>query len=496
MTGKADLTDTRVLNPKVSRRTADALQVAMQVDPDDRYQTAAEFRRALIECGEMSAFFRERPTISPPPMDFFLQKEGEVAGGGVAPGGNRLKSRPSARRRRARSNPWLFIPLMAIIVAGAFIALQLQPDLPRTVLAYFGGPPAVALTPVAPSPTESLATQTPEGFVAEQPTPPPEETTIAAVEDSATPEPSLTPSPTITPSPTPTPLGGGVSEIAFASKRTGLMQIWSINANGKGLRQITSMQDGACQPVWSPDGQRLAFISPCLTKREYYEGSSIYIINHDGSGLIPLPASPEGDFDPSWSPDGTKIAFTSLRTGRASIFVIDLQTLAVKEISQSRFSDLQPAWSPNSHQIAFVRKIVFGQIWIMDAEGNSQLQFSPNGEVNNFAPTWTREGEVIFYNQLVGGSKVPGLVGMRYEDRLTYREFKVPANTEVDLGPIGSVSVSPDGFWLAYEGWPDGTNHDIYLMTINGANVTRLTTDPAFEFAPAWRPEFAPPPAP
>lgn len=486
MTGKADLTDIRILNQKISRRLSDTLSRAMEVDPEDRFQSASELRRALIECGEMAALFRERPTISPPPSEFFVHPEGEPA---PAPAGSRPKSRPSTSRRRRRSNPWIFIPLMVFIVAGAYIALALQPGLPQTVLAYFAGEqPPVQIIPTATLDRGSIAvTQTHAAGLSVDPSP--SETPEPTPQATETPHPTSTVTPTVTPSPTPTPLGGGLSEIAFASKRTGMMQIWTISGSGTNLRQITNMQDGACQPAWSPDGLRLAFTSPCLNKREIYEGSSIYIVDTQGNNLVPLPASPEGDFDPAWSPDGKKIAFTSLRTGRASIFVIDLETLAAKEISQSRFSDLQPSWSPNSRQISFVRKIVHGQIWIMDEEGNSQDRFSPSGEFNNSSPIWSRDGEVIFYNQMVGGSRIPGLVGMRYEDRQNYREFKIPASAEVEIGPVGSVSVSPDGYWLAFEGWPDGTNHDIYLMTLNGANITRLTTDPAFEFAPAWRPQ-------
>ncbi len=491
MTGKADLTDIRSFNAKISRKLVEVINNAMQVEPEERYQSAEEFRQALIECSEMAAFFKERPTISPPPTEFFAhagESEPRPSSGG------QRKSRPSlaARRARRRRTAWAMVPLMAVIIAGAYITLQLRPNLPLTVLAYFNGTPTQPFLP-------QDSTLTPEGS---EPTLPALETTPAPAAET-TPEPQAvadTPQPTETttftpsPSPTPTPLGGGPSQIAFASKRTGAMQIWVINADGKGLRQLTNIRDGACQPAWSPDGLRLAFVSPCNGKREIYEGSAIYLVDADGNNVTPLTASPEGDFDPTWSPDGKKIAFTSLRTGRASIFVIDLQTLTVQEISKSLYADLQPAWSPTSKQILFVRKIVYGQVWIMDEAGNQQNQMSPPGEVNNFAPAWSRDGQVIFYSQLIGGSKVPGLVGIRYEDRYKPREFSIPASKDVDLGPVGSVSVSPDGFWLAYEGWPDGTNHDIYLMTVNGANVTRLTTDPALEFGPAWRPEAAPQP--
>jgi Tol biopolymer transport system component len=41
---------------------------------------------------------------------------------------------------------------------------------------------------------------------------------------------------------------------------------------------------------------------------------------------------------------------------------------------------------------------------------------------------------------------------------------------------------------FAYESWPDGENHDIYIMNINGSNQQRLTTDPGMDFGAAWRP--------
>ncbi len=53
---------------------------------------------------------------------------------------------------------------------------------------------------------------------------------------------------------------------------------------------------------------------------------------------------------------------------------------------------------------------------------------------------------------------------------------------------MAQVNVSPDGNWIVFESWPDGTNHDIYMMTINGANRIRLTTDKDFDFGAAWRP--------
>jgi serine/threonine protein kinase len=482
MAGKSDLTDIRELRPKINRRLAEIIERAMEVEPEDRFQNTDEFRLALIECGEMAAYFRERPTLAPPPAE--PPPGGKSESSGVDDSGSGLKriSRPSGRMRRARRQAWLRLALGVLVVLTIIVigmAISFQFELPGAVLAYFSGSPTPTLAEIAAAtlpPAESTATSAPSDS-----TPTPGETI------ADTPAPSLEPEETIPPSPSPTPIGG-TGEIAFSSERTGVMQIWVVNVATKQLRQITNMRDGACQPNWSPDGMRLAFISPCQGKKEVHQGTGIHIVNADGTGLTPLPSSPEGDFDPAWSPDGKHIAFTSMRTGKAAIFIINLDTLSINELSQSEYPDLQPSWSPTSRQLTFVRKIVYNQIWIMSEDGSLQSQFSVSGSVNNFTPSWSLDGSMIYFSQSANDAGIPFLVGMRYEDRKTPREFRIPAGSTNNIGPVVGAVISPDGFWLAYESWPNGENHDIYIMTANGASVTRLTTDPGLDFAPAWRP--------
>jgi serine/threonine protein kinase len=488
MTGKAELTDLRRLRPKITRRLADVIERAMEVEPDDRYQTAEDFRRALIECGELATFFRERPTLAPPPAEM-LENEARLAEQSVADelrlgASMRRIGRPSARVRRARQSVFKITGWVVLVLLAGTLTLTvlIRPKIPADVLAYFSNTPTS--TPVASiesTPPVAQATLTPQaGPTVAQTTP-----TQTLVPVSVTATPTLEP---LRPSPTPM---GGTGELAFTSQRGGSLQIWTINSSTKQLRQITNILDGACQPTWSPDGKQMAFISPCKAKKEIYDGAGMYLINADGSGVRPLPASPEGDFDPAWSPDGNHLAFTSLRTGRPSIFLMDMVTYGVTEISQSKFADLQPVWSPQSKQIAFVRKVVFGQIWVMSEDGALQDSFSPPGTVNNGSPAWSRDGEVLFYSQIPNDSASPPmLVGMRYEDRKNAREFRVPAGTTNDVGPITGANISPDGFWIAFESWPTGNNHDIFVMTANGANITRLTSDAGLDFGPVWRPSF------
>ncbi len=288
----------------------------------------------------------------------------------------------------------------------------------------------------------------------------------------------------------PTPVGGGGGQIAFASERSGSTQIWLMNVDGSGLRQLTDFPEGACQPEWSPDGMKLVFISPCDTNQDQYRGSGLFIIGMDGSGPVPLPSVGGGDFDPAWSPDGKKIAFTSLRNAmRPRIYVINLEDNSVQRLSLQYSYDRQPAWSPDGTRLAFVTTQKGPvQIWTMNADGSDQQLFSRSADNINLHPVWSRDGEVILFTQLNQTRRIPGIVAASYKEG-EYNEYRF----ELGPVPVREARYSPDGLWLVFESWPEGSNHDIYIMSASGAGRTRLTDAPGDDFDPVWRPAVSQP---
>lgn len=494
MTNKLKLTPIRELVPKVNRRLAESIEHALEIDPDNRYETAEEFKSALIESGELADFYPDRPVISPPP-----ELVANEAGSTDEPAHNSLP-RPrewSSRRRARKRKAWVAVPIMVSLVAGLFLLNLLRPGWTQAVLGSFApAPTATRATKISavgigqtlvPSPSETL---TPPAAV----TP----TTASGLAVIGTTTPSETLIPTLTPTVTATPIGGGIGQIAYASDRYGTMQIFLMDLATKKDRPITPSKISACQPTWSPDGLHLAFTSPCPAQQDAYPGSNIYTINVDAAGnpdqasLIQITSGLEGDFDPAWSPDGKRIAFTSLRNGRSGISLLNLDDMSILPLSLGTYMDKQPAWSPSGMQIAFVRMAPFSQIWWMPDNGTPQTMFSVKGPMNNLWPAWSADGSVIFYSQSSVDSKIPLLVYRRFEDRNTSAETRIPANANRNIGPIRGVHVSPDGYWLAFESWTQSDNkainHDIYIMNANGLNLERLTTDPGFDFYPVWRP--------
>jgi Tol biopolymer transport system component len=276
----------------------------------------------------------------------------------------------------------------------------------------------------------------------------------------------------------------------FASTRSGIPQLYLVNADGTDLTQLTIMENGACQPSWSPDGSQLVFISPCLGRADFFETiyneSSLYIINADGSGLKQLTPAPGSDFEPAWSPDGTRIAFTSVRGGFRQIYALDIESLEVTLLTNttSAIESSQPSWSPEGSKISYmVKRVGAYQIWSMNEDGQEAMQLAHSGqELWDYLPNWSPDGRTVFFNQRRPGAFRPWLMQLSYED-LSQEPRRMNFVT-----PIEDVSFSPDGYWLVFEGMDSEGNREIYFMTVAGSGRTRLTNDLKIDFDPAWRP--------
>ena len=525
---QAKLTPVRKCNPGVSRRLAGVVEKCMEIRTEDRYQNNEELERALLRSRSITGRrSTEERTLTPPPAvspetklelsaestPVSQRKDIDPLSPTPSPipfGGSSLLSASvslsendyplaSELPKRRGLGCWLIIVLAGVLMGGLFWSYFYLPtfwDQSAAWISQYLPPAAAPLVLESPPATASLPI-----VMLNTSTPSPSPTVTGTLESTSTrmvivtstviptEEPTDTPSPTETQVPSPTPLGGGAGQIAFASKRTRLPQIWLMNADGSGQRQITDLPDGACQPAWSPDGERLVIISPCSGNQEVYLSASLFIINADGSGLMPLPTLPGGDFDPSWSPDGQQITFTSLRDyNRAQVYTINLENNEVVSLSANKVNDSQPAWSLEGDQIAFVttRKGPY-QIWLMDRDGSDQTLFTRSGSLKNTHPDWSPDGQVILYTQSEELGSFPSLTVARITDE-TFSESQVGS----EVVPRREGVYSPDGFWIAFESWPDGFNHDLFIMTTNGLQLQRLTTDSAYDFDPVWRPIIQP----
>ncbi len=483
------LTSVQQRSPKTSRQVAVIIEKALKVNKEDRYSSAAEFKQVMLDASETvtRAVASGEVTIAPPPAEALdaTRVAGDVTlpADGNFPPPPVMAGKPPAAPAGGQRNPLLWVAIvagvlgiLAIVIVAGFLVV------PRLLAGSATNTPLAVAGQTGNSPTSTQA-----GVIANTEAPTPTETPLP----TDTPIPTETPLPTATFTPAPTPQGGGGGQIAFASNRSGEVQIWLMDIASKELTQLTKMSGGACQPTWSPDGLRIAFIAPCKQNQQTYSGSSLFVMNADGTHVNPLPSSPIGDYDPAWSPVDNMILFTSTRDyDRPQIWMLNVDTGESVNLSNNVVSEFHATWSPDGQLILFssTRAIGRGKLWVMDRQGGNLIEFSHSDTRTNVEPDWAPDGELIVYTQFgIRGGGIPNLMGSYWRGggaQTGLVEFRLTDN------PAGmrEPDISPDGYWLVFTSDPTPNNYDLYLMRINGSELTELLTGDYQDFDPAWKP--------
>ncbi len=473
------LTPIRKRKPEISRRLAAAIEKAMAVDPSDRFQTADEFKLALLNSKSKTQQLLGTYTIPPPPpITEGESKEAAIPATVLVdsmPIGEYafVSPRKKQRERSLRLSIFAggFAVLLIALLSALFFSSALLPNSIRTRFPFLASVEAttstqsVSVAQMTPNENQGQATATLSASTAQ------------------------TPIVTVDPNSTPTPLGADYLELAYASNRTGVAQIYLTNILEDQAKQITNMSGGACQPTWSPDGMKLAFTSPCDLKKETYPQSNIYIMNVDGSELTTIPFQFGGDFEPAWSPDGKYIAFTSLRDGYMQIYSYNVSDKSIKRLTKT--IDLkhtrQPAWSPDGKKIAYAyKRIDTYEIWSMsDTGADQQRVFSSGSQLSDYGPIWSPDGKSILFNQQK--------INTAKFEFPTLFSFQIGSNNDprqIFLGvrSVEDVDYSFGGIWMAYESGGERAYH-IYYSTPSGGGQSRITEGDIYDdFDPAWRP--------
>ena len=207
--------------------------------------------------------------------------------------------------------------------------------------------------------------------------------------------------------------------------------------------------------------------------------SEIYVMESDGSKQVRLTIDPARDYDPSWSPDGERIAFVSNRErGQEQIYVMDSDGDNPMRLTNDS-THQEPAWSPNGDKIAYVRNKGGRQIWIMDADGSNQTQLTEVGKNRN--PAWSPDGMRIAFRSLKNGAA--GLFVME-------KNGSNPVRLAPDMNITSNPSWSPDSIWIAFEALDEDGSFQIYIVRADGVpRLERLTHNRPFKLQPAWSPD-------
>jgi Tol biopolymer transport system component/serine/threonine protein kinase len=320
--------------------------------------------------------------------------------------------------------------------------------------------------------------------------------------------------------------------VVYTGDAAGNRDIYLQSASGQNPINLTQdTPDDDFQPVFSPDGERIAF-------RSSRDGGGLFVMGRTGESVKRVT---DRGYNPAWSPTGTEIVFGTeniqwrpgARGLRSALWIVNVETGEKRQITSD--DAVQPSWSPNGHRIAFwaargpqrQRDIV-----TVGAGGGDQVLVTDDATVD-WNPVWSPDGRYLYFSSERAGSMNVWRVPI---DERSGRVQGPPQALTAPSRLAAHLSVSADGRRLAYSSidveqnvqrvafdpaaeqivgepqwvtrgsrlWTymgpsaDGQSvalssgspqEDIFIARADGSGLRQLTDDAAFDRLPRWSPD-------
>jgi TolB protein len=261
------------------------------------------------------------------------------------------------------------------------------------------------------------------------------------------------------------------TKVAFVGTATGQKEIYTADYDGFNLRQITADKSIALLPRWSPDGQKLMFVS--------YRGGGgpvLYMKELDSGNLKRISARDGLNIGASWAPDGSKLATTLSMDGNPDIYTIDPGGRILERLTNHWGIDVSPSFSPNGKRIAFVsNRSGSPQVYVRDLAKGTEERLTFDGNYNT-SPVWSSLDKIAYTSMNQGHFDIFSI----NPDGTQPRQLTDAQGNNED------ACWSPDGRYIMFSSNRDGGAYHLYLMTANGQNQRRIGSLKGQQTSPTW----------
>ena len=182
--------------------------------------------------------------------------------------------------------------------------------------------------------------------------------------------------------------------------------IYLMDVDGKNQRPLIDIEGAQRAPVFSPDGQKIAFESKAPVQEtgggpgstQNNNTLEIYVIRIDGTNKKQLTHNDVDDGHPTWAPNGKQIAFTAMVGDIYQIFSVSAAGGTAKQLTFTNASHYHPTFSPDGKRIIYVSNAHnHYTLWMMNADGRNKTQLT-NHVGAHFEPSLSRDGKRLVFS--------------------------------------------------------------------------------------------------
>jgi len=292
---------------------------------------------------------------------------------------------------------------------------------------------------------------------------------------------------------------------------TGDLEVYSMNPNGTSLKQLTFNETVEYLPTLSPDGRKITYVSYGVQASNPEGDNEVYVMNADGSGQKNLSNNGANlsEWAPVFSPDGQKVAYQSGGVqpsnpeGDGEVYVMNASDgTGQKNLTNTGpwVSEIFPDFSPDGTKIAYTGEGEQtsnpegeSEVFTMNADGNKRKNITNTGvEVYDDQPDYSPDGtKITFRSEGPQASNPEGDIEVYVMSALDGSGQVNLSNNNADI-PDRNPDFSSDGKKVAYEtrnaqaSNPEG-DHEIYTVNVlDGSGQTNLTNNDATDTAAKW----------
>ncbi|HVN03569.1 MAG TPA: hypothetical protein VMT86_04070 [Bryobacteraceae bacterium] len=232
------------------------------------------------------------------------------------------------------------------------------------------------------------------------------------------------------------------------------MQLFISASDGSDEHPLLAAPHDDYDPVWAPDGKSIVFTS------DRNGSGDLYRVNADGRGLAQLTTDTAYDDQAAFSPDGKQLVFVSTRGGGyADIWTLDIATKRAKGLTSGPGGDYRPAWSPDGKWIAFSsgrgitapfsegrwERLQLAEIYLIRPDGSGMTKVTSTGGFCG-SPKWMSDSRHIVAYCSTGQQTMDlrrSAPGPGSQSRLVSIDITTGALTDRPAGPGVKMNPSP-----------------------------------------------------